>query len=339
MKKLILTMLLAICFSFAHATIHNVDNSPNRPAGYIGNLQLAVNSASAGDTIYIYPSNQTYGNITIKQRLHLFGKAYDGTIGNVCRLDNLSLDTAVSPSTNPSGSSFQGLTVSYVTCQKPNICNIMLVGNMIRSYIDLANNCSGWFIANNLIEGFLMLNYNSNILITNNIFNNGYAVYYSNSPSVVFSHNMVLNFLYFAYCNNMIVSDNIFVCNGNTNSQYMSNNNFINNLSWRTTLTPYAIPPEGNYGTGNISNQDPQFMTALSSGAFDSSKDYHLKATSPAKNAASDGTDMGPFGGTNPFVWGGYFSIPKISQSTITNPVINVNTPVNVNVKAVKAGI
>jgi hypothetical protein len=339
MKKLILTMLLALCFSFAQATIHNVDNSPNRPAGYIGNLQLAVNSASAGDTIYIYPSNQSYGSITIKQRLHLFGKAYDGTIGNVSRLDNLSLDTAVSPSTNPSGSSIQGLTVSYVTCQKPNICNIMLVGNMIRSYINLASNCSGWLIANNFVTGYLDLGYNSNILITNNIIDNSMGIYYSNSPSVVFSHNLILNFQFFYSCSNMIVTDNIFVCTANTNSQYMSNINFINNLSWRTTLTPYAMPPEGNYGTGNISNQDPQFMTALSSGAFDSSKDYHLKTTSPGKNAATDGTDMGPFGGTNPFVWGGYFSIPKISQSTITNPVINVNTPVNVNVKAVKAGI
>jgi hypothetical protein len=146
--------------------------------------------------------------------------------------------------------------------------------------------------------------------------------------------------MYFQYFNtvtNAIVTDNIFVCSGATNTSYMYNNVFYNNISWRSTLNPYVMPPEANTGSGNISNQDPQFQTAPSSDSFDQAKDYHLKSTSPGKNAATDGTDIGPYGGSNPFVWGGQFSIPKIAQSNITNPVINQSTPINVNVKATKA--
>jgi hypothetical protein len=97
------------------------------------------------------------------------------------------------------------------------------------------------------------------------------------------------------------------------------------------------MPPEGNTGTGNISNQDPKFVTGASSGNFVYTDDYHLQSSSPAKGAASDGTDIGPYGGNNPFVWGGVFSIPQITQTLITNPVINQSTPINTNIKANKA--
>ncbi len=117
----------------------------------------------------------------------------------------------------------------------------------------------------------------------------------------------------------------------------MANNNFVNNLSWRSALNPYTLPPEANNGSGNISNQDPQFETANATSSFTYTDDYHLKSTSPGKNAATDGTDIGLYGGNTPFVWGGLFSIPKITQTIITNPVVNQSTPINVNVKAKKA--
>jgi len=101
-------------------------------------------------------------------------------------------------------------------------------------------------------------------------------------------------------------------------------------------INAIKISPTYN-GSGNVSNQDPQFVTAQSSPTWYQAEDYHLKSTSPGKNAASDGTDIGPYGGNNPFVWGGIFSIPNITQTHITNPVINQSTPINVNVKANKA--
>lgn len=339
MKKTVLFLFCLFIIQISYSTIINVDNDPNRPSGYYDNLQLAVNNATDGDTIYLYPSNTNYGNLTVDKTLYIFGGGYDGTSGNVSQINTLYLDTSTSPSTNPSGSSFQGLTISRINCQKPNISNIVVVGNYISSYLTLNNNCSGWLISNNYLSSYISVNNNKSIIISNNLITYYKPIKTSNSKSIVISHNLFINWNYFESTYNAIISDNIFICYSSASANAgMANNNFINNLSWRSTLNPCNLPPDYNNGSGNLSNQDPQFETAISSStSFDKSKDYHLKSSSPGKNAASDGTDIGPYGGNNPFVWGGIFSIPNITQSLITNPVINQSTPINVNVKANKA--
>lgn len=345
MKKIIFTFVLATIFCYANGTIHNVDQSPNRPSGYFADLQLAINTALEGDTIFLYPSSTTYGNITITKRIHLFGIGYNGTQSGASVVSYIGFDTATSPASNPSGSSIQGLTLDgSLVVEKPNITNILIKGNFFNhasQTIKLNHNCAGWLIDNNYIRGYINVYNNSLVIIKNNIFYGSYEypIINSSSSSVLFSHNLVMNFKYFYNVYNCTITDNIFVCSGNSNQSYMANNRFFNNLSWRSTLTPYVLPPEGNSGSNNISNQDPQFETASSSGTFDFTKNYHLKSTSPAKNAASDGTDIGPYGGNSPFVWGGTFTIPRIYQTMITNPVINQSTPLNVNIKANKAGL
>jgi len=338
MKKLLLFIVILLTTVYAKATILNVDNNPNRPSGYYSSLPLAINAASAGDTLYVYPSNVSYGTITVTKKLHFFGSGYSSTTGAESQLHYVYLDTTISPASNPSGSTFQGFKISRISCQKPNIVNIVLSGNYFSSYINLSSNCSGWLITNNYISYQIYLNNNSSIIISNNVFNDGYGISTSNSPSVLISHNLFMAWAYFNGVYNATVSDNIFICSTtNPVPSSMAHNNFINNISWRSALNPYTIPPESNSGSGNISNQDPKFETANASGNFDFTKDYHLKVTSPGINNASDGTNIGIYGGSNPFVWGGSFSIPKITESLITNPVINQSTPINVNVKANKA--
>jgi hypothetical protein len=165
------------------------------------------------------------------------------------------------------------------------------------------------------------------------------TIYSSNASSVIISHNIFFNFNYYQDVTNALIKDNIFMCYNVTNSSYMYGNTFYNNLSWRSALNPYPLPPESNSGSGNFSNQEPVFETATSSSSFVAGKDYHLKSTSPGKNGASDGTDIGPYGGNSPFVWGGSFGIPRITEANITNPVINQSTPVNVKVKAKSADL
>lgn len=337
MKKLSLLFALMLMFSFGFATIINVDNNPNRPSGYYASMPLAINTAVAGDTLYVYPSNISYGTITITKKLHLFGAGYSGTTGAESQINYLYLDTTTSPASNPSGTTIQGFKINRLYAQKPNIVNIVVAGNYIASYLNLSTNCSGWLITNNYIGNRISVNNNSSIIISNNVFNSGYGIYTSNSPSVVISHNLFMSWLYFNTVYNARISDNIFICSSNTSSTSMAHNTFINNISWRSALNPYPLPPESNTGSGNKSNQDPKFETALSSGNFDNTKDYQLKSISPGKNAATDGSDIGIYGGSTPFVWGGAFSIPKITTTNITNPVINLSTPINVNVKANKA--
>jgi hypothetical protein len=327
------------------ATILHVDNNPNRPAGYYSDVNVAMTNANAGDTLYIYPSNKVYGDnngyVTVTKKLHFFGFGYNGnTSGSLSRFYRIYLDTTTSPSSNPSGSTFQGLTFNDISVQKPNINSITVVGNFIYSSMSLTSNCSGWTFSNNYFGSYLNLYYATNVSVNNNVFyGHSRCIYNSNSSTVIISHNLFMYWSYFDNVSNATVSNNIFICNGSTNSSYMYGNTFVNNLSWRSSASPYTLPPAGNTGTGNISNQDPQFETGTASGSFDKTKDYHLKTTSPGHNAASDGTDIGPYGGTHPFVWGGAFTIPKVTEMYIKNPVVNQGTNINVKLKAKKADL
>ena len=347
MKKIILFVLLLSIVSLSQATIINVDNNANRPSGYQKNLQAAISNASAGDTIYVYPSNTTYGTITISKKLHLFGFGYDGTTGAVSKVTSFYLDTTTTPSSNPSGTSIQGFTViNYISCQKPNITDIVVAGNNLDYYhntINLSTNCSGWLITNNYIYGYVNLNNNTSIIISNNVFkNHGYGIRTSNSSTVVISNNLFMQWSYFNAVYNATIGNNIFICSGNSyTGTTMANNIFSNNISYCSNSSyTYSLPPYGNSGSGNKQNQNPSFVTGTTtSSGYDFSKDYHLQSTSPGKNAGTDGTDIGQYGGNSPFVWGGAFSIPKVTQMIIMNPIINQGTNINVNVKAKKADL
>jgi len=343
MKNLLSLLFLMFLPCIGFSAIINVDNNPNRPPGYYDNLQLAINNASAGDTIYVYPSGASYGNITILKKLHLFGPGYNGTLSSVARIEKLMLDTATSPASNSSGSTIQGFSfASKITCLKQGIINIIISGNYFNSgscIIELSGSCSNWLISNNYIKGYIQLAYNLNIIISNNVFSTYYdPVRDASSPSVMITHNLFMNFEKFSSLSNAVISNNIFICKSAYTSGGMSNNIFLNNLSYRDgVLNNYDLPPSGNSGSGNLSNTNPSFVNGTLTGHYDQTKDYHLQSSSPAKNAATDGTDIGQYGGVAPFVWGGGFTIPRITSTTITNPVINQSTPVNVNVKANKA--
>lgn len=343
--KTIFTLALAMLLSnFAFSTVYNVDNNPNRPTGYYNLLIVAINAASAGDTIYVYPSNNSYGNITLTKKLHFFGGGYSSASQSFTSyIPSLTFDTTSSPSSNPSGSSFYGFTFDGISFGKQNISNITIAGCKIRGSLTLNTNCSNIFLQGNYFEfGYyhsINVKYNTNVIISNNIFY-GNSTYLNNSsaPSVVVNNNMFFTFQYFGNFTNATISNNIFLCNGETNQSSQYNNMYLNNLSYRDATNQYNLPPAGNTGSGNLSNINPNFVSG-SLNPFDPSLDYQLNTSSTGNNAGTDGTDIGIYGGTTPFVWGGIFGIPKITQMTITNPVINQSTPINVNVKAKKADL
>lgn len=346
MKKYIILTLLLSSFLIVEATIHNVDNNANSPSGYSKNLQATIENASAGDTIYVYPSNIDYGNITIKKKLYLFGSGYDGTTGAVTKISYLYLDTATTPSSNPSGSSIQGFTFEYyLNCNKSNISNIVVAGNYFSYYstsISLGSNCTSWLITNNYIYGAININNNTSVVITNNVFKgHSNSINTSNSSSVVISNNLFMQWQYFDNVYNATISNNIFICNSNSyTGSTMSNNIFNNNISYCSNAShTYNLPPTGNTGTGNLQNQNPAFVSGSTNSSYNYSEDYHLQSSSVGKNAGTDGTDIGQYGGTKPFVWKGALSIPQVYQMSVSNPIINQGTTINVNVKAKKADL
>lgn len=161
---------------------------------------------------------------------------------------------------------------------------------------------------------------------------------------------------------NVIVTNNIFtrstgtVFAGSINGPVLCT--FNNNLSNQTTIAdPLSFTPANNFvntftgtgggsnfGAGNIVGQDPLYTTAPNLNAFSFTANYRLQASSVGRNAGTDGTDLGIYGGSYPFPSGGtpgsgYDTspmppIPQITELNIQNATVPVNGTLNVNVKA-----
>ncbi|MBK9793187.1 MAG: hypothetical protein IPP60_08805 [Sphingobacteriales bacterium] len=68
---------------------------------------------------------------------------------------------------------------------------------------------------------------------------------------------------------------------------------------------------------------------------FSSLFDYHLKSTSSGKNAGTDGTDIGIYGGAYPYKEGAVPPNPHISTKSIApTSAANGTLPVNIKVLA-----
>jgi hypothetical protein len=133
---------------------------------------------------------------------------------------------------------------------------------------------------------------------------------------------------------------------------------FNNNLSYLTTIAdPAGYTPANsfvntftgtgggsNFGGGNIVGQDPLYVSVSNFNDYVATANYRLQASSLGKNAGTDGTDLGIYGGSYPFPSGGapgsgYDTspmppIPQVTELNIQNATVPVNGTLNVNVKA-----
>jgi len=137
-----------------------------------------------------------------------------------------------------------------------------------------------------------------------------------------------------------IVSNNIFygMAPTSTNGSYQRNA-FLNNLTFGTSND--ALPPVGNgvgnTGSNNIVGQNPLFVNAPYNTIYASTMDFNLQTTSPAKNAGSDGTDIGITGGAYPVTAGNILLAPTAAPVIMQfNPAALVpqNQPVKANINA-----
>lgn len=98
----------------------------------------------------------------------------------------------------------------------------------------------------------------------------------------------------------------------------------------------------GSISCSNCSSmQNNYFSVSLTStfnnvlsATFSYDYDYHLKSTSVGKNAGTDGTDIGTYGGAYPYKEGAVPPNPHISTKSIS-PISNSNGTLPVNIKVV----
>ena len=208
-------------------------------------------------------------------------------------------------------------------------------------------------IRNCIINSYIALNNNNGtsygsfleaILIENNIFDNAFieATYQladngSSLDSVFVRNNLFLNRTTDAFSKvpNMVIENNIFWKAEPTVINTTAGVTFNNNLCYSTTN---ILPGTGNIGSGNINNSNPLFINYPSQGgAFDCGHDYSFPNTSPAYNAATDGSNIGITGGISPFF--NYCAGPRVpTMKEITMPTNASSVPqggtLNVTFKA-----
>lgn len=334
------TLLFSACCAlslFASAKVITVNNNINSPGQY-SSLQQAIDSASAGDTIYVHGSATSYGNVNVKKRLYFFGTGNKPNKSNtlVSEAGNIQLDTLAGIS-GASGTKIIGFKLNSVKgyASSGGTKNVTLGRNyFISGGVKVNITGKGWTLENNIFSlSNIDINNNSNTIIRNNIFNNCYLTA-SNQPTVLITNNIFLgsnNAL--TAISNALITNNIFK-GATPNGTGVSNNTFSNNISHQTSND--TMPYGTNAGSGNMYSQDPLF-TNVAINAFNYNYDFTLSATSPGKNAGTDATDIGAFGGVAPFVdMTGTPAIPQVKTLTILNPVISVGDSLQVIIKAKK---
>ena len=326
-KMVLLCFLFGSIFLTSHASKWRVNNNPAYIQGAGGgfctncntNLQIVVNSASIGDTIYLEPSSQTYGNVTLNKKLTIIGNGY--FLGNFPMNDSLQHHVDYSILNGlilDNGSSGSTITGIYFTYQFPYEVKLERVSNIkfVRNYVS----------TDFTIHGDTL----NNTYISQNYFADGHYVRQSNSlaqtiTTLNFSNNFISGPLLFADgVDNMTlmkITNNTFY---NNNTHEFKNAEFFNNILVQGALATWTTNNNVHHniansinglpiGTGNVNNVAMNFfVTTPSSTNID--RDWQLNCTS--SNAACGtgvgGVNMGMFGGTTPYILSGIPSVPSI---------------------------
>jgi len=353
--------IFAFLFSFvSQATVRTVSNDPNNPAQY-ASIPAAITAANPGDTIYVEPTTviiqngtvqnagTNYGNITINKRIVLIGSGFNPAKDNayISTLSGITFDTVavVGNINGASGSVVSGFYIyggistsnNYSASIRAN--NITIERCWITSSVFI-NNINGCIVQQNVLQTTLYGGNNTNTVIRNNIINSEtYLAYYGLSTNLIISNNnfiggpVSLNGAAYTAFNtntiNAVITNNIFYGVDPTGA---SNCTFNNNITF-ADANP-TIPYGTNTGSGNLSNTNPNFTNfPVSSQYYNPTYNFVLQAGSPGKNAGTDGTDIGIYGGIG-FFPSGAPNVPFIEHFNIANSYISPGQSLNVTIEA-----
>jgi len=313
-------MLLVSAIS---AQIYTVDNS-NDGADFT-DLQVAINTAADGDTIYVASSNVSYGNISINKKLTIFGSGYltnafsqptiigTVTFSNNCKKSHLSGFEVVNINATATSSSIDSLTIS---------------DNLISGQINL------YYRIGHIIEGNLFSRQNGVCIQASQGSSNTQAKY------LKIRNNVFYGYIYRLWDVNSEVISNTFIRSGLLFNAYRSSTagTLVNNIYFGITDGEVAGGCTGcisefayhYYHDGtDFAGENPMFVnpTTLTTDnitAFDINHDLSLQAGSTAIGGGQFGFDQGAYGGGNPFVRGGFPPVPRVVS--ITSPVSSIES-------------
>lgn len=364
MKTSILTLLFFLPF-FSHATVWRVDGATNLDADF-SDLQVAVDNASAGDTIYVAPNGgASYGGIIVSTSLTIIGSGYFLTLndstqnfGSASSIDHIRFEEGSSGSILK-GFQLEGFITTYTgtfSSDNLNSCAIILnecciliekcaagPGSGGIGFTARADNCiiSKCFFKDRRLD-FEGLNVSNSPSLAGQgvsglmVSNSALGIFLGGTGS--FGTNETVLSASFQRC--------IFTGRDRFGNRIIDapNTVFTNCIFFGSTDQDYD---EGNSVFINCVDENNSIplnnnnqINVPEDDLFDPLLEdhpelqYSLSETSPARNAANDGGDCGIFDGPDPYVLSGMPDIPSVFELSV-DPSGNGNTQsIGVNLKA-----
>ncbi len=316
-KRVNYYLIFSLLFVFSNesliAKIWRVNNAPGINADF-NNLQTAHDSANAGDTLYVEGTPFSYGDITCTKKLYLFGPGYFlAENENTSAIKNSAYVNGFIFNDGSQGTLVCGLYLYNGLSINTNNINIKRndIGNITVSY-----NRDSIYIGQNYIRGNLNFYQDApsikTILIVNNIILNGINL--NNCKSILFVNNHLVGCINGteSFFSNNIFDENI-GCGTGSIADVSKQNLFSNNIF----KTAGVGSVNGNQANVDLSTVFLVAPTATKPQDVSTDGRWQLKVGSPSKAAGFGSTnekpvDIGPFGGTEPYVLSGLPPIPSI---------------------------
>jgi hypothetical protein len=330
------TFLTILCLLFAGTAFSQnhwrVNNAFGVDADF-DNIPAAVDSASAGDIIYIEGTNIPYStNFNIEKPLTLIGPGYflasnDSTQANV---STAIISGTINLLPGSEGLYMAGLTInanlrisaSNLIIERNNISTLQMgystdIGNVVirQNYIYSIydnNYYTSAVIKNNIVVQRISNSFRANWLIYNN------TVYGSQTGTMIEVYNSSVK-------NNIVINTQGAASYDCIDTDPMRNNNIEFNVC---NKVPYNQPELEN----NIWDADPALVFILDG---NNETMLYLLEGSPAIGYGENGQDCGAYGDLTPYILSGMPPVPHIFKANV--PVSATTTgglPVNVKIKS-----
>jgi hypothetical protein len=290
------------------------------PAFYL-QVDSAIVHAQNGDTLYI-PGGAWNITQPIHKSLHLIGVGHnpDSTIATF----STTLNGNVVLAKGADNGSLTGVIITgRIQGTTDTVASYTVSRCHIYGNIDLNQNYSNFTFVENIFQGanfnggFHDCSFFNNIILCNMNF-------VSINANIMFKNNFFYGFitgLYSLFENNIFKWAYIL--------SYVSNSTFNNNLF----VENISFPAGTIVGANNIVNQPWNSIFVNQTGyTFSYTDDYHLQPGCPGKNAGTDGTDIGIYGGSYPWKEGSVPFNPHVQYKNISGTT-DQSGNLNVNIK------
>lgn len=359
MKKLFLCLAGAAAALTLNAKVWRVNYDENAQADFKTIKEAcATTLVSDGDTLYMEPGlhRGAEEDNTISRSLTIFGpgwgfKANDGATTSIAvahiyndiiiNVDNVTIIGIVTQGNIRIKKAYHNIHIER--CKAKDI-DIYAFG-----YTHYSGSRSNIIVRNNYASGSIRLTdmqLLDNLIVENNIVAGGIYVPSGESATNGFHasvrHNIVTSSSYsITKGYGVYVYDNIIFCNSPIDFKTIPDNyRFYNNVlaisqeqydADQTSVSPvgYSNYADNIFAGATFANTCTDSIAGI---WFDDAMRYQVRSDSPAKNAATDGTDCGAFGGEHPFVlYGRPEGIPYIYDVEV--PAYPTDNKLNISFK------